>query len=90
MSCNSHAHTIPTITIYKHNTHNQINQTSNRLLFLDETATNERNEQARQSKLHEERYTHEANILIGQRRFRKILKGAAHMTGVSDYNGAGN
>lgn len=92
----THTHTCtcahkPTLSHTHNDNKNNANKhcTHNRLLFLDETAVNDRGEQARQSKLHEERYTHEENILFGQRRFRKNLKGAQHMTGVGGYNAAG-
>ena len=62
---------------------------SHRKLYLDESASMDRNENARKSRLHERRYTHKDNIRYGQRRFRKHLKGSKHMTIVTGYSEAG-
>ena len=46
----------------------------------------DRKENARASKLHEERFTHEDNIRFGQRRFRAYQKGSKHMTIITGFN----
>ena len=60
-----------------------------RKLYIDESASMDRKENARASKAHEERYTDEDNVRFGQRRFRTYQKNSKHMTIITGFSEAG-
>ena len=62
---------------------------SHRKLYLDESASMDRKENARKSRLHEKRFTNADNVRYGQRRFRRHLKSSKHMTEITGYSEAG-
>lgn len=59
----------------------------NRRLYLDESASKDKKEQARLNKAFNKRLTRKRNRKKGRRRFAQVLTGSTHETVVTGFNG---